>query len=344
MRNWIRRHPLIAALAAFAFGAAPQWIASVWSLFSSEPLVPWLARHNVPTLPFSPLWVTGSISVILIAAIFFVVQRQNQPMVHTKKLEQGRSPQPIIVAIDELKALRYEGERLVGRFQEDSVKPTFGEVENWRKRTRDCARQNTLASLVTAKDLLTLEKPWDEGEVLRITAKFLDHGCFLDGSTQMAVFQHLWGQVMSRSAGKRALPENTESRQQTVTQIGQREAQAIRDPHGYVDSRWKRHHSAIPDREPGDLHREDEGNTDNDPLRSSEPKQKKRRQPRTQRDETVVNRGRTVSKGYQTRVRNLLFRRQKSEVSFRSMSKGFQMVGFRGSTQEKSPLRISRSG
>src|SRR5438105_1982910 len=103
-------------------------------------------------------------------------------------------------------------------------------------------------------------------------------------------------------------------RQQTVTQIGQREAQAIRDPHGYVDSRWKRHHSAIPDREPGDLHREDEGNTDNDPLRSSEPKQKKRRQPRTQRDETVVNRGRTVSKGYQTRVRNLLFRRQKSEV------------------------------
>src|SRR5207253_5405405 len=69
-----------------------------------------------------------------------------------------------------------------------------------------------LPIFVTAKDLLTLEKPWDEGEVLRITAKFLDHGCFLDGSTQMAVFQHLWGQVMSRSAGKRALPENTESR------------------------------------------------------------------------------------------------------------------------------------
>src|SRR5438132_8505543 len=36
-------------------------------------------------------------------------------------------------------------------------------------------------------------------------------------------------------------------RQQTVTKIGQREAQAIRDHHGYVDSRWKRHHSAIPD-------------------------------------------------------------------------------------------------
>src|SRR5207244_13420039 len=102
MRNWIRRHPLIAALTAFAFGAAPQWIASVWSLFSSEPLVPWLARHNVPTLPFSPLWVTGSISVILIAAIFFVDQRQIQQMVHTIKLEQGRSHQPLSVDIDEL--------------------------------------------------------------------------------------------------------------------------------------------------------------------------------------------------------------------------------------------------
>jgi hypothetical protein len=189
---------LIAAFAAFAFGAAPQWIASVWSLFSSEPLVPWLARHKVPTLPFSPLWVTGSISVILIAAIFFVVQRQNQPMVRTKTLEQGRSPQPIIVAIDELKALRYEGERLVGRFQEDSIKPTFPEVQDWRKRARDCARQNVLAteSLVGAKDLLRLEKPWDEGDLLRIAAKFVDHGCLrADDSVGLAVFKHLWGSV-----------------------------------------------------------------------------------------------------------------------------------------------------
>src|SRR6266496_5655349 len=61
----------------------------------------------------------------------------------------------------------------------------------------ECARQNVLAteSLVTAKDYIRLKKRWDEGEVLKISAKFLNHGCFASGSTQMAVFQHLWGSV-----------------------------------------------------------------------------------------------------------------------------------------------------
>jgi hypothetical protein len=95
------------------------------------------------------------------------------------QIAQPKEPQPIIIAIDELKSLLYEGERLVGRFQEDSVKPTFPEIEDWRRRTRDCARQNVLAteSLVGAKDLLRLEKPWDKGDLLRIAAKFVDHGC-----------------------------------------------------------------------------------------------------------------------------------------------------------------------
>ena len=57
--GWIRRHALLATFLTLAFGAAPQWIASIWSLFSSEPLLPWLAKHNIPQLPFSPLWITG---------------------------------------------------------------------------------------------------------------------------------------------------------------------------------------------------------------------------------------------------------------------------------------------
>jgi hypothetical protein len=109
-----------------------------------------------------------------------------------------KEPQPVIVAIDELKSLLHEGERLVGRFQEDSIKPTFPEVEDWRKRTRECARQKVLATenLVRAKDLLRLEKPWHEDELLRIAAKFVDHGCLLaDDSVGIAVFKHLWGSV-----------------------------------------------------------------------------------------------------------------------------------------------------
>jgi hypothetical protein len=139
------------------------------------------------------------ILVIGLLLLFIATWRKIETTDREKKKNNGliqpKEPQPIIVAIDELKTLRSEGERLVGRFQEDSVKPSFVEVEDWRKRTRDCARQNTLASLVTAKDLLTLEKPWEQGEVIKITAEFLDYGCFAYGSAQMAVFQHLWGQV-----------------------------------------------------------------------------------------------------------------------------------------------------
>lgn len=111
------------------------------------------------------------------------------------QIDKKKEPQPVILAIDELKALLYEGETLVSKFQEDSVKPSFQEVEDWRKRTRDCARQNILAGLVTPKDLVTFDKTWDLGEVIRATVKFLDHGCFANGSTEMAVFQHLWGTV-----------------------------------------------------------------------------------------------------------------------------------------------------
>ena len=73
-------------------------------------------------------------------------------------------------------------------------------------------------------------------------------------------------------------------RQETVAQIGQCEAKAIREHHHYVNGRRKRHHSAILDRERGGLHRQDEGNTDNDSVCSSEPQQEQRRQPCRERD------------------------------------------------------------
>jgi hypothetical protein len=141
------------------------------------------------------------ILVIGLLLLFIATWRKTETTDREKKenngLKQPKEPQPVIVAIDELKTLRYEGERLVNRFQIDSVKPTLGEVENWRKRMRECARQKVLATenLVSAKDLLKLDKRWDEGEVLRITAKFFDHGCFADGSVEMAVFQSVWGHV-----------------------------------------------------------------------------------------------------------------------------------------------------
>jgi hypothetical protein len=125
----------------------------------------------------------------------------------------------------------YEGRKLVGRFQIDSVKPAFSEVENWWQRTRDCARQDVLASLVSAKDLLTLEKPWDEGEVIRITAEFLDAGCFAYGSTDMAVFGHLWGHV--------------ERLKELITEIEGEEPKPESFPYPYVPPEQMRHGMAV---------------------------------------------------------------------------------------------------
>jgi len=40
-----------------------------------------------------------------------------------------------------------------------------------------------------------LEKRWEQGELIKITAKFLDRGCFTYGSVEMDVFERLWGSV-----------------------------------------------------------------------------------------------------------------------------------------------------
>jgi hypothetical protein len=113
-------------------------------------------------------------------------------------MSSHKAPQPILVAIDELKTLLHEGEQLVGRFQIGSIKPTFPEVEDWWKRTLACARQNVLATerLVVAQDVLRLERPWNEGDTLRIAALFVDDGCLdADDSVGIALLRHLWGRV-----------------------------------------------------------------------------------------------------------------------------------------------------
>jgi hypothetical protein len=59
-RSFFKKHPVLAmvlAFASFLFGALPQWGASVWSLFSSLPLVPYLIEKmtrfnwNLVTMP-----------------------------------------------------------------------------------------------------------------------------------------------------------------------------------------------------------------------------------------------------------------------------------------------------
>jgi len=163
----------IAAAASFLFIFLPQWAASAWALLSNEPLAVWVARQHFPNFPLSPLWITGPIGTVLLIMIW-------QSIRSDKCKAEPVTVSPIdpqaAVAIDELKALLIEGERLVSRFQIDSVKPTFPEVEQWRQRARDRARQNLLTNFVGPKDFAKFDTAWDEGELLKGLA-VLKHLC-----------------------------------------------------------------------------------------------------------------------------------------------------------------------
>ena len=164
----------IAAAASFLFIFLPQWATSAWALFSNEPLTVWVARQQFPNFPFSPLWITGPIGTVLLIMILLSIRsdkRRAEPVTVSRK-----DPQPAAVAKDELNALLNEGERLLSRFQIDSVKPTFPEVEEWRQKANDRARNNVLANFVGPKDLAKFDTAWDEGELLRDLA-VLKHLC-----------------------------------------------------------------------------------------------------------------------------------------------------------------------
>ena len=174
----------IAAAGSFCFIFLPQWAASAWALFSNEPLAVWLARQHFSNFPFSPLWITGPIGTVILLMILLSIRsdkRKAQPGPRDKRRAKPvavlpKDPQPAVVAIDELNELLNEGEKLVSRFQIDPVKPTFSEVEEWRQKAHDRARQNVLANFVGPKDLAKFDTAWDEGEDL-VGLAVLKHLC-----------------------------------------------------------------------------------------------------------------------------------------------------------------------
>jgi hypothetical protein len=81
-KKWLRGHPVIAGLLAvlsFALIWLPSAITSLWSLWSSEPFLLWIARHNLPRLEFSPLWISGPIGAGLLALILWSVRSKSPP-------------------------------------------------------------------------------------------------------------------------------------------------------------------------------------------------------------------------------------------------------------------------
>src|SRR5262249_6642846 len=77
--QWLKEHRMTAtiiAIGAVILNWLPQWLASVWSLFSSEPMFPWLS-HHVP-FHFSSLFVTVPISAAVILAISWGIWRPSK--------------------------------------------------------------------------------------------------------------------------------------------------------------------------------------------------------------------------------------------------------------------------
>src|SRR2546430_629449 len=70
--RFVRRHPLMFGIFSFVVFTTPQWIVSVWGLFSSEPIIPWLIRHKVPHLAFSAWFITAPIGALMFFCLVWI--------------------------------------------------------------------------------------------------------------------------------------------------------------------------------------------------------------------------------------------------------------------------------
>lgn len=63
---------MLATTISFAVISAPQWVASMWSLGSSEPLLPWLLKHHIPHLAFSPWFITAPVGGLMFLTVVWI--------------------------------------------------------------------------------------------------------------------------------------------------------------------------------------------------------------------------------------------------------------------------------
>jgi hypothetical protein len=106
-------------------------------------------------------------------------------------------PQPIFVAIDQLRALLNQGQALENRFQfPEKTKPTFEECVAWNDEATACARQRVFAPIIRPSDIARFSERWDEMDCRRAEAKLDEHGC-LEGVDDIgrAVYRYQRGRV-----------------------------------------------------------------------------------------------------------------------------------------------------
>ena len=72
MWSYPSRHPVVWTIICFFVSSFPQWFASVWSLYTSQPFIPW-AKENVgivmPTI--SALWITVPLGLLMFGFLLY---------------------------------------------------------------------------------------------------------------------------------------------------------------------------------------------------------------------------------------------------------------------------------
>lgn len=120
--------------------------------------------------------------------------------VGTDDLASLSKPQPLLVALDELKDLLMEGENKVSLIETQGV-PASDEIEDYWLRTEKAVKRNVFAKQIQTKEWATFQEQWDAYELLRRKAELGDAGVAdfaLFGETDSEAskrFDRLYGRV-----------------------------------------------------------------------------------------------------------------------------------------------------
>jgi hypothetical protein len=76
--GFFKRHPLISGALVIMIVKGPEWLSSVWGLYSPAPFIPWMAQHwplaFLSGIHPSASWITDPIGVFLL----FLIWRQSK--------------------------------------------------------------------------------------------------------------------------------------------------------------------------------------------------------------------------------------------------------------------------
>ena len=114
MRSFIRRYPYVWIGITFLVWGFPQWLASIWSLFSPNPIAKVLSeslrKHSIRLPHVSAYWVTTPIAFAMFIAVWREVKRRPLP-----------GPSPTIEQLGDQELHEQSAQWLIKRFSDTKM-------------------------------------------------------------------------------------------------------------------------------------------------------------------------------------------------------------------------------